>query len=146
VAVNIVNPGPDHGLAPGSSELTRTEGRDVIPSQALTAPGLGITIVLLDTGESRMRVTSLKLPEKLKERVAEVVADSDKSAHAFMIEAIERQTALAEARKRFINDALAAEQTMLRSGKGYRAEEVHRYMLAKASGKQSVRPKAKTWR
>jgi predicted transcriptional regulator len=93
-----------------------------------------------------MRVTSLKLPAKLKERVAEVVADTDKSAHAFMIEAIERQTALAEARKRFVNDALAAEQTMLRSGKGYRAEEVHRYMLAKVSGKQPTRPKAKTWR
>jgi predicted transcriptional regulator len=54
-----------------------------------------------------MPVTSLKLPAKLKEQVAEVVADTDKSAHAFMIEAIERQTALAEARKRFVNDALA---------------------------------------
>ncbi len=93
-----------------------------------------------------MRVTLLKLPESLKDRVAEVVADTGKSAHAFMIEAIERQTALAEARKRFVADALAAEQTMLRSGTGYRADEVHRYLRAKASGKKPVRPKAGTWR
>lgn len=93
-----------------------------------------------------MRVTSLKLPDNLKDRVAEVVADTDKSAHAFMVEAIERQTALAEARKQFVADALVAERAMLRSGKGYRAEEVHRYMRAKASGEKPVRPKARAWR
>ncbi len=93
-----------------------------------------------------MRVTSLKLSDNLKDRVADVVADTDMSAHAFMVEAIERQTALAEARKQFVADALAAEQAMLRSGKGYRAEEVHRYMQAKALGKKPVRPKAKAWR
>jgi len=93
-----------------------------------------------------MQVTSLKLPDNLKNRIADVVADTDKSAHAFMVEAIERQTALAEARKLFVADALAAEQAMLRSGKGYRAEEVHRYMQSKALGKKAVRPKAKAWR
>jgi predicted transcriptional regulator len=93
-----------------------------------------------------MPVTSLKLPEDLKHRVAQVVADTSQPAHAFMIEAIERQTALAEARKRFVSDALAAEKAMLRSGKGYRAEDVHRYMQAKAAGDKPVRPKAKRWR
>ncbi len=52
--------------------------------------------------------------------MAEVVADSDQSAHAFMIEAIERQTTLAEARKGFVADALNAEEAMLRSGKADR--------------------------
>ena len=93
-----------------------------------------------------MPVTSLKLPEDLKHRVAQVVADTNQSAHAFMIEAIERQTAFAEARKRFVSAALAAEKTMLRSGKGYHAEDVHRYMQAKAAGNKPVRPKAKSWR
>lgn len=93
-----------------------------------------------------MRITSLKLPEDLRKRVAEVIADTDKSAHAFMIEAIERQTALAEARKRFVADALNAEERMLQSGKGYLADEVHRYLQAKAAGKKATRPKAKTWR
>ena len=93
-----------------------------------------------------MRITSLKLPDDLRKRVAEVVEDTDKSAHAFMIEAIERQTALAEARKRFVADALNAEERMLQSGKGYLADEVHRYLQAKAAGKKATRPKAKTWR
>ena len=93
-----------------------------------------------------MRNTSLKLPDKLRKRVAEVVADTGKSAHAFMIEAIEHQTALAEARKRFVADALNAEQAMLGSGKGYRADEVHRYLQAKAADRKATHPKAKTWR
>jgi hypothetical protein len=63
-----------------------------------------------------------------------------------MIAAIERQTALAEARKRFVAGALAAEHVMLRSGTGSRANAVHRYIRAKASGKKPVRPKAGTWR
>lgn len=88
-----------------------------------------------------MPVTSLKLPDDLKQRVARVIADTDQSAHAFMIEAIERQTALAEARKRFVADALAAEKATLRSGKAYAADDVHRYMRAKAAGERSARPK-----
>ena len=62
-----------------------------------------------------------------------------------MIEAIERQTALAEARKRFVADVLAAEQVMMRVGKGYRADEVHRYLRAKGSGRKPTRPKARNW-
>ena len=93
-----------------------------------------------------MRITSLKLPEDLRKRVAEVVADSDQSAHAFMIEAIERQTTLAEARKGFVADALNAEQAMLASGKGYRSDEVHRYLQARSVSRKATRPKAKTWR
>jgi predicted transcriptional regulator len=91
-----------------------------------------------------MAVTSLKLPDDLKQRVARVVADSDQSAHAFMIQAIERQTAFAEARKRFVADALAAEKAMVRSGKGYAAGDVHRYARDKAAGKRPERPKSVT--
>lgn len=93
-----------------------------------------------------MPVTTLKLPDRLKSRVAKVIARTDQSAHAFMIEAIEKQTALAEQRKLFVADALAAENAMLRSGKGYVAKDVHGYLKAKASGKKASRPKAKAWR
>ncbi|HEX6136589.1 MAG TPA: hypothetical protein VF059_02970 [Casimicrobiaceae bacterium] len=93
-----------------------------------------------------MPVTSLKLPDDLKRRVTEVVAGTDQSAHAFMIEAIERQTALAEARRRFVADALAAEKAMLRSGKGYHAEDVQRYMRARVAGDGPARPKLTRWR
>jgi len=49
-------------------------------------------------------------------------------------------------RKQFVADALSAEEAMLRSGKGYRADEVQRYLHAKAAGRKATRPKPKTWR
>jgi len=46
--------------------------------------------------------TRLKLPEGLKERVASLVEGTGKSAHAFMLEAIEQETLLAEQRKQLV--------------------------------------------
>ena len=39
-----------------------------------------------------MSVTSLKLPDALKKRIAALVEGSGRSAHAFMVEAIARET------------------------------------------------------
>ena len=93
-----------------------------------------------------MPVTTLKLPDRLKGRVTKIVASMDQSAHAFMIEAIEKQTTLAEQWKQFVTDALAAEKAARHTGKGYLANEVHGYLKAKASGKKVSRPKVKAWR
>lgn len=93
-----------------------------------------------------MPVTTLKLPDRLKGRVTKIVASMDQSAHAFMIEAIEKQTTLAEQWKQFVTDALAAEKAARRTGKGYLANDVHGYLKAKASGKKVSRPKVKAWR
>jgi predicted transcriptional regulator len=93
-----------------------------------------------------MTVTSLKLPPELKERVVSAAADSGKSVHAFMLEAIERQTGLTEQRKHFVAEALAAYEATRRSGRAYAANDVHRYMQAKAAGHKVRRPKTKTWR
>ena len=48
-----------------------------------------------------MPSTSLKLAEELGARMAAVVEGTGQSAHPFMVEAIERQTRLAEQRKGF---------------------------------------------
>jgi predicted transcriptional regulator len=93
-----------------------------------------------------MPVTSLKLPDELRNRIAAVAAESGKSAHAFMVDAIEQQTRLAEARMQFVGDALAAERETIESGVAYRADDVHRYIAAKVDGKKPPRPKAKAWR
>ena len=93
-----------------------------------------------------MPVTTLKLSDRLKGRVTKIVASMDQSAHAFMIEAIEKQTTLAEQWKQFVTDALAAEKTARHTGKGYLANDVHGYLKAKASGKKVSRPKVKAWR
>lgn len=90
--------------------------------------------------------TSLKLPPKLKARVAKVLRGTDKSPHAFMLEAIEHETERAELRKRFMADALKAEKEFERTGLAYDAEEVHAYVKALARGRKATPPKAKPWR
>ncbi|OGA39530.1 MAG: hypothetical protein A3G28_03100 [Betaproteobacteria bacterium RIFCSPLOWO2_12_FULL_68_19] len=92
-----------------------------------------------------MAVT-LKLSPELKDRVASVVEGTDKSAHAFMVEAIEQQTRLAERRKEFIADALKARRHALRTGKAYAFEDVRSYYAARAAGKPAKRPRLKRWR
>ena len=92
-----------------------------------------------------MPVTSIKLSDELKDRLVIAAADSGKSVHAFMLEAIERQTTLAEQRKHFVAEALAAYETTRSTAQAYSADDVHRYMQATASGQPARRPKAKTW-
>lgn len=93
-----------------------------------------------------MPPTTLKLPAELKERIRAVVAGTGQSVHAFMLEAIERETASAEKRKSFVADAITAREEFARSGSGYDAREVHAYFRARAAGKRAPRPKAKRWR
>ncbi|HZM37239.1 MAG TPA: hypothetical protein VFC18_22465 [Burkholderiales bacterium] len=92
-----------------------------------------------------MAVT-LKIPPELKERVASVVEGTDKSPHAFMVEAIEQQTLLAEKRRSFVADALAARRNFERTGKAYAFEDVRRYFAARVAGKRARKPKLKRWR
>jgi predicted transcriptional regulator len=93
-----------------------------------------------------MATTTLKLPEELKTRVTAVVEGTGQSAHAFMVEAIERQTRLAEQRRSFVTDALAAREETDRSGLGYPAGEVRRYILARVRGEKAARPTPRKWR
>jgi predicted transcriptional regulator len=93
-----------------------------------------------------MPITSLKLPDDLKQRVQSLVKGSDTSAHAFMLEAIRRAAEAAELRKRFGEDAAQAEEDTLRSGKAYDAREAFAYLEARGRGKKVRRPKAGAWR
>ena len=52
--------------------------------------------------------TTLKLPETLKKRIAPLAQSAGKTPHAWMVEALETQAVLAEKRKAFIADPLAA--------------------------------------
>lgn len=93
-----------------------------------------------------MPVTSLKLPDELKKRIHSLVEGSERTAHAFMVEAIERAAHAEELRRRFGVEAGDAEEETLRVGKAYDAREVFAYLEARASGKQAKRPRAKAWR
>ncbi len=52
----------------------------------------------------------------------------------------------AERRACFVNEAQAARKHMLRTGKGYDADEVHAYLNARIAGRKPAKPKAKSWR
>lgn len=85
--------------------------------------------------------TTIKLPDDLKERVASAAAASGKTPHAWMVEAIEAQAALAQRRQAFVTSALKAEQEVAEYGLVYDADEVFSYILAKAEGKRAAKPK-----
>lgn len=84
--------------------------------------------------------TTLKLPEQLKSRVAAAAEASGKSAHAWMVEAIEAQAALVERRQAFVDSALQAEQEVARYGLVFDADEVFSYLKARAAGQPASRP------
>jgi hypothetical protein len=63
-----------------------------------------------------------------------------------MLEAIEHQTRLDEQRRAFVADAVAARSEALKSGEGYAAADVHRYLEARVRGDRTSRPKVRTWR
>lgn len=89
--------------------------------------------------------TTLKLPEQLKKRVGPLAKSAGKTPHAWMIEALETQATVAEKRRTFIDDARAAEKEVVGSGAAYRADDVHRYIRARAAGKKGARPKPVKW-
>ncbi len=93
-----------------------------------------------------MTTTTLKLPPELKRRIASLVRRTDKSAHAFMVEAISVETRRAELRRKFVADALAARREMDRTGLGYDFEDVKEYFEAKISGRPAKRPRLRRWR
>ena len=90
--------------------------------------------------------TSLNLPVSLKARVAALAEHSGKSAHDYLVDAIERDVAIAEVRRAFVDDALNAERDMERTGLAYDARDLHAYWRARLSGKKPRKPQLEQWR
>jgi predicted transcriptional regulator len=88
--------------------------------------------------------TTLKLPPALRSRVATLAKRTGRSAHSFMVEAIERHTAYEERMRAFVQEALAADREVERLGEVYRAADVHAWLNRLARGRKVDRPKP--WR
>jgi predicted transcriptional regulator len=88
--------------------------------------------------------TTLKLPEKLKARVARIAKDSGRSPHGVMIEAIEREVDRAERYRQFVKDALAADKAIDAGADVYNASDVHTWLTRLARNGKTERPKP--WR
>lgn len=85
--------------------------------------------------------TTLKLPDELKRRIARVAEATGQSPHAFMVEAIEAQTGLAERRRQFIASALDAEREVTSYGIVHDGDEVLSYLQARLTGQAARRPR-----
>jgi predicted transcriptional regulator len=83
----------------------------------------------------------LKLSDELKTSIQSFAAQDGVSAHAFMINALERAVARAKARKALIADAEASLDDALDGGPLYAAEDVHRWARARLRGEKAAEPK-----
>jgi predicted transcriptional regulator len=86
--------------------------------------------------------TTLKLSDDLKARIAPLAQAAGKTTHAWMVDALEAQAALAEMREAFIAQAEASAAEVDASGRLYAAEDVHAYIVARGRGNAARRPSA----
>jgi predicted transcriptional regulator len=85
--------------------------------------------------------TTLKLSEALKERIIPLAEAAGKTAHAWMVDALEAQVALAEMRDAFLTEGEASASAVDSGGPLYAAEDVHAYIAARAAGQPARRPR-----
>jgi predicted transcriptional regulator len=85
--------------------------------------------------------TSVKLPPKLKARITALARKSGRSAHSFIVEAVERHAEREERLAAFVKEALAADVDIERTGEVFRAEDVHAWLEHLAKGQKTSRPK-----
>ena len=88
--------------------------------------------------------TTLKLPGKLKARIARIAAQTGRSAHSVMLEALEREVTRTERVREFVREALASDAAVEAGAAVYRAEDVHAWLERLAKGDKPARPRP--WR
>ncbi len=86
---------------------------------------------------------SLRIPEKIKQRVEKLVRARDTTAHAFMVGAIEERLLAEEARAAFHAEATSRLIKMKKTGAGMPAAEVFDYLRKRVRGEPAARPKAR---
>lgn len=84
--------------------------------------------------------TTLKLPEKLKARIARLARQSGQTPHSFMVKTLEREASREEKMREFVREALASKADVEAGGAVYRAEDVHAWLERLAKGEKPPRP------
>jgi predicted transcriptional regulator len=88
--------------------------------------------------------TTLKLPDKLKVRIARLAKQTGRTPHSLMLEALEREVTREERMREFVREALASDTGVEEGAAVYRAEDVHAWLERLARNPKAARPKA--WR
>ena len=88
--------------------------------------------------------TTIKLPEKLKTRIARLARETGRSAHSLMVEALEREVTRKERMREFVREALVSDAAVEEGATVYRAKDVHPWLVRLAKNRRVARPKP--WR
>lgn len=88
--------------------------------------------------------TTVKLPPRLKKRIAPLAKAAGKTAHAWMVDALASEVEREELRRSFVAEALESQAEVTAGGPVYAAEDVFAYLSAKVAGKKPKRPAART--
>jgi predicted transcriptional regulator len=84
--------------------------------------------------------TTIRLPAKLRERLAAIALETDRSVHGLILEAVERHVAYEEQMRSLVKEALAADAEIDRTGEVYRAEDVRAWAERIVKGEPAPRP------
>jgi predicted transcriptional regulator len=88
--------------------------------------------------------TTIRLPPKLRARIGKLAKQTGRSAHSLIVEAVERHVDSEEQMRSLVQEALAADADIEKTGEVYGADEVHAWMKRLAAGEPAARPKP--WR
>jgi predicted transcriptional regulator len=86
--------------------------------------------------------TTLKLPPDLKARIAPLAAAAGKTPHAWMLDALQAQVALADLRQSFIDEARDSAATVDGGGPVFAMEDVAAYLRGRIAGEPVPKPSA----
>lgn len=87
-----------------------------------------------------MLTTTLKLPADLKARIAPLAESEGKTPHAWMVDALRAQVALADLRQAFVDDARRSAAEVDAGGALFAMEDVAAYLRGRIAGGQPKRP------
>jgi predicted transcriptional regulator len=88
--------------------------------------------------------TTIRLPPELRARVNALAKETGRSAHSLIVEAVERHTTYEEQMRNLVEEALAADADIERTGEVYGADDVHAWLARLARDPSARRPKP--WR
>ena len=90
-----------------------------------------------------MSTTTIRLPDDLKARVADVAKRVGTTTHGFILEAIAEKTQNAERRADFESVAEQRYAQIVASGKALSWNEMRKYLEGRVAGKAPKRPAAR---
>jgi predicted transcriptional regulator len=90
-----------------------------------------------------MSTTTIRLPDKLKARIARAAGQAGKTTHGFILEAIAEKADNTERREKFHTEAERRYAALIASGKTIAWPEMRGYLEKRMAGKSPKRPVAR---